>query len=83
MLFLDIFTHKIAFADLYKNLKEKIPGYEDLATLHHDENSVYTWICDHFLGHVVGAVKFCDKCVNYKLSEFVKVSDEAFVILTI
>ena len=54
-----------------------------MATLHHDLNNVYTWMCVNFLGHVVGAVKFCDKCVNYKLSKFVKVSDEAFIILTI
>ena len=54
-----------------------------MLTLHHDENNVYTWMCDYFLGHLVGSVKFCDKCLNHKLSEFVKIIDEAFVILTI
>ena len=54
-----------------------------MLTYHNDDNGYYTLICDLFLPHVVGAVKWCQKCVDQKMSDFVHVGDEAFTILTI
>ena len=71
------------FEEFYVDNKRNTPTAHDLLTYHNDDNGYYTLMCDLFLPHVVGAVKWHQKCVDQKLSDFVCVGDEDFTILTI